>query len=241
MSPGVWANTKWFSRATAFCRSIFSFDPRSVVNATSDRDKTAITTSATDHLLPFILPAPPCNLLMLSARRRSYLSDCRADICMDRAGARGPRSRGNGAGKGHESTAAARWRGGGAMGRAWARTWLRHPRWDGRGQRVSKGACTRSVFRREQAISSPGVVCLPLSLEPGILERERVLQWLQVGEDRAARDGGTDLLFDALEEIVAALDGPVAGHEDVDGNEAPGAGLPGADRVEIHAAAALLL
>ena len=45
-----------------------------------------------------------------------------------------------------------------------------------------------------------------------------------------------DVGLDLLQQFVAALDGPVAGNKDVNGDEALRAGLAGAEGMELHTA-----
>jgi len=61
-----------------------------------------------------------------------------------------------------------------------------------------------------------------------------------VGEHRSAWKGAADLGFDALQEVVAALNGPVPGDQDMKGDESTGSGLMSTEGMELHAGLGVL-
>ena len=80
---------------------------------------------------------------------------------------------------------------------------------------------------------------MSLAVEGGFVEGGGILDGLDVGEDGAVRECGADVGLDSLEELVALLDRPAAGYEDVHGDEGAATGLAVADGVEADALAAV--
>ena len=70
----------------------------------------------------------------------------------------------------------------------------------------------------------------------GVVAGGRVLDRLEVREDRGAGEDRAHLAFDLLAEVVATLHRPLAGDEDVHVDEADGAGLARPHGVEVDAA-----
>lgn len=62
------------------------------------------------------------------------------------------------------------------------------------------------------------------AVELGVGEGRWVFERFEVLEDRCPLQNRAQVVLDLLDEIVAALDGPVTGDEDVDRDEGAGAG-----------------
>ena len=73
------------------------------------------------------------------------------------------------------------------------------------------------------------------AFQRGVVPRDGVLDRLQVREDRQAGHGTPYLGFNTLEQVVAALDGPLAWNQYVDRHEAASTGPAGPERVELDA------
>src|SRR5919202_995419 len=73
-----------------------------------------------------------------------------------------------------------------------------------------------------------------LAVERGVGVRARVLERLEVGEDRRVREPLAQGGLDALHLVVAPLHRPRARDQDVQGDERAPAGLPGAQGVEAY-------
>src|SRR5690348_11817746 len=71
---------------------------------------------------------------------------------------------------------------------------------------------------------------MPSSVGPG----GGVLHRFEVGEHGGPAEGGVEVGFEAFEHLVAGLDGPGAGDEHVERDEAACARLPGAEGVEAY-------
>src|SRR5450755_3608948 len=71
-----------------------------------------------------------------------------------------------------------------------------------------------------------------MPVEAAVVPGDGVFAGLHVREDRRLRKSAAHGGLDLFAQVVALLDGPRAGHEDVHRNETPRAGRPGLESVD---------